>query len=305
VLERAISDLQMRQHLVAIFNDKNSENVRSLEEAIKSLPGVSQLRHKPVVRNYEVGETIIAQLEKVSLIPTLFFVDPWGYKGLSLRLINSVLKDWGCDCVFFFNYNRVNAGLGNDVVEDHMNALFGKDRADQLRPKLAVLAPQDRELVIVEELMQAFCENKKRYVLPFRFKNEKGSRTSHHLFFVSKNPLGYSIMKEIMAKESSTSTQGVPSFEYNPADLRQPLLFKLTRPIDDLTEMLLTTFAGQTVTMQQIFDKHNVGTPYIKKNYKEVLSQLEAECKIVTNPTCPPRRKGTFGDKVLVTFPPR
>jgi hypothetical protein len=24
-----------------------------------------------------------------------FFVDPWGYKGLSLQLVNAVVKDWG------------------------------------------------------------------------------------------------------------------------------------------------------------------------------------------------------------------
>ena len=60
------------------------------------------------------------------------FVDPWGYKGLSLRLINSVLKDWACECIFFFNYNRINMGLGNDAVKEHMDALFGEERAAEL-----------------------------------------------------------------------------------------------------------------------------------------------------------------------------
>jgi hypothetical protein len=23
-----------------------------------------------------------------------------------------VLKDWACECIFFFNYNRINAGVG-------------------------------------------------------------------------------------------------------------------------------------------------------------------------------------------------
>src|SRR5207248_10024637 len=41
---------------------------------------------------------------------TFLFVDPFGYKGLSLQLVNSVIKDWGCDCVFFFNYNRISMG---------------------------------------------------------------------------------------------------------------------------------------------------------------------------------------------------
>ena len=63
-----------------------------------------------------------------NLVPSLMFVDPWGYKGLSLRLINSVLKDWACECVFFFNYNRINMGLGNQAVKAHMDALFGEGR---------------------------------------------------------------------------------------------------------------------------------------------------------------------------------
>ena len=80
-----------------------------------------------------MGEEIVKMFEEMSLVPTLFFVDPWGYKGLSLRLVNSVLKDWGCDCIFFFNYNRINMGLSNPFVKEHMNALFGEERAEEFR----------------------------------------------------------------------------------------------------------------------------------------------------------------------------
>ena len=43
-----------------------------------------------------------------------------------------------------------------------------------------------------------------RFVLPFRFRTASGGRTSHDLIFVTKNELGYSIMKGIMASQSST-----------------------------------------------------------------------------------------------------
>ena len=77
----------------------------------------------------------------MNLVPTLLFVDPWGYKGLSLNLIDSVLKNWGCDCIFFFNYNRINMGLNNENVKEHMDALFGEQRANELRHKLSPLLP--------------------------------------------------------------------------------------------------------------------------------------------------------------------
>ena len=104
IVEQAIADSEMRQRLVAIFNDKDGKNVRSLKRELEALPGYNTLKHTPMIDHGEVGEEIVKAFESMKLAPTLFFVDPWGYKGMTLRLINSVLKDWGCDCFFFFNY---------------------------------------------------------------------------------------------------------------------------------------------------------------------------------------------------------
>ena len=301
ILERAIADPDLREMLVTVFNDCNSDHSRTLETAIAALPGIETLRYKPCVQNYEVGDDIVKQFEQRSLVPTLFFVDPWGYKGLSLRLINSVLKDWGCDCIFFFNYNRINMGLPNEAVDEHMDCLFGKERADALRESLKGLAPAERETAIVEELSQAIRDLGGKYVLPFCFLNDQGTRTSHYLIFVSKHVRGYEIMKEVMAKQSSTADQQVPSFSYCPADRKYPLLFELTRPLDDLEQMLLDEFAGRTMTVKGLFDAHHVGRPYLLKNYKAVLLKLEREGKIEANPA--KRKANTMADHVQVSFP--
>lgn len=309
ILETAISDPDLREMLVSLFNDVDSNNIQSLQHTINSIPGINNLKHPPQIVNNEVGENIVKLFESKSLIPTLFFVDPWGYKGLSLQLINSVVRNWGCDCIFFFNYNRINMGLGNTSVEKHIDALFGKERADRMRTKLSSLIPYERELTIVEEISKALQEMGGRYVLPFGFKNESGTRTSHHLIFVSKNVKGYEIMKEIMAKESSENNQGVPSFEYNPATSAQPLLFELSRPLDELETMLIDTFSGKTLKMVDIYNQHHVGKRYIKNNYKTALRNLEAEGRIITDKPASKRQKRggivTFGDSVRVTFPPK
>ena len=188
---------------------------------------------KPAVYHGEVGEEIVKEFEGMKLVPTLFFVDPWGYKGLTLRLINSVLKDWGCDCCFFFNYNRINMGLPNDAVEKHLDVLFGKERADSLRARFAdkALKPGEKEAFIVEEMCEALKEmGGGKLVLPFRFRNDKGTRITHHLFFVTKHFRGYSIMKDIMHAHCTGTYDGVVNFEYNPADLRQPTLFGFLEP---------------------------------------------------------------------------
>lgn len=309
ILERAIKDNDMQKMLVTLFNDADKGNAHSLEKAIKELPGIETLKYQPQIQNAEIGGEIVAMFERMKLVPTLFFVDPWGYKGLSLQLVNSVLKNWGCDCIFFFNYNRINMGLTNPRVEEHMNALFGKERADLLRNKLNAMNPHDREFTVVEELVNALKEMSGKYILPFCFKNELGTRTSHHLIFISKNFRGYEIMKEIMAKESSSSDQGVASFQYNLADIRFPSLFSFTQPLDELEEKLLVHFSGRSIKMENIYLEHCIGTPYIKRNYKAALIRLEQKGKIIANPQAGQRKKHkgeiSFADNVFVTFPKR
>lgn len=304
ILERAVADPTMASMLVTMFNDSNADHSSSLQAEIDKIPGIKKLKYKPEVLCDEVGADAEKYFTETKIIPAFTFVDPFGYKGLSLKIVNGVTKDWGCDCVFFFNYNRINAGLNNDLVRKHMDALFGAERVEKLREKLEGKTPDERETLVLEEISQAIKAMGGKFVLPFRFK--RGARTSHSLIFVSKNFKGYEIMKTIMAGESSTEDQGVASFTYSPADASTPLLFSLAQPFDNLLKDLPKVFAGETLTMRKIYEDHSVDTPYTDKNYKEALRQLEAAGTITADPPAAqrPKRKGisTFADQVKVTF---
>jgi three-Cys-motif partner protein len=300
ILDHAIADPDMASMLVTLFNDADADHSSSLQEEIDKLSGIEKLTYKPDVLCGEVGEDAEKFFTETKLVPSFTFVDPWGYKGLSLKIVNGVIKDWGCDCVFFFNYNRINAGLNNDLVRAHMDALFGTDRVANLRDNLIGKTPDQREALILEELSQAVKSMGVNYVLPFRFK--RGARTSHSLVFVSKHFRGYEIMKGIMAAESSTEDQGVASFTYSQADASTPLLFSLTQPFDQLLKDLPKVFSGETLTMRKIYEDHSVDTPYTSKNYKEALRQLEAAKTIKADPPAAKRKANTFADHVKVTF---
>lgn len=204
ILEMAIANEKLRRNLVTLFNDKEDLNTSTLVKEIDRLPGIESLKWTPDIRTEEVGDQIVKEFESSNLIPTLMFIDPFGYKGLSLRLINSVLKDWACECIFFFNYNRISMGVSNSMVQKHIEALFGEELAATVKEKVKGMTPEERELTIVNEMCNALLSMGGKFPLPFRFRNSAGTRTSHHLVFVSKHPLGYKIMKEVMAKESST-----------------------------------------------------------------------------------------------------
>jgi hypothetical protein len=148
-----------------------------------------------------------------------------------------------------------------------MDALFGVERAKKLRARLrqSQLRLLDREGAILKEIADAFREKGGRFFLPFRLWMEDQRRISHHLLFVSKNFRGYPLMKEIMAPESSSAPQGVPSFEYNPRDYSMLPSFELYQPLDELEKRLLADLGGRTLTMNQIYERYSVNKPFTKK----------------------------------------
>ncbi len=308
ILEHAIKNEKISQTLITIFNDKDTENAEVLRREIDTFPGISNLTYQPIVYNIAVDEEITQIFEKVKQIPTLFFIDPWGYKGLSLQLINAVLKNWGCDCIFFFNYNRINMGLNNPIVIQHMEALFGEKRVAEIQKRLDKLAKSERENFILKELENALKDIGGTYVQTFSFKSDRGSKTTHHIIFVCKNELGYKIMRNIMTNASSNLQQGVPSFTYNPVEINTQVyqLSLFDRPLDTLENLLLNDFAGRSITVKDIYESHYPGTKYIEKNYKDAVLSLEAQGKIVGNVPFEKRKKRNGQPSVkdvIFTFP--
>lgn len=305
ILQRAVDSPDLSERLVSVFNDANPEYTGNLAREFEKLAGIERLKHRPQIITGELSDELVEQFEEINMIPALSFIDPWGYKGLSLRLIHAVLKDWGCEVIFFFNYNRINMGITNWKVEPHMQALFGEERLERLQAEVqSIDDPDQREQVVKRRLGDALEAMGARYLIPFTFRRD-GGRVSHYICFASKHPLGYSIMKNIMANRGIKDEDGVPLFEYLPSSGGRQVSFDRARPILALPDHLLDTFAGQTLTVQQIFDVHNVGTPFIKSNYKSVLRDMEDAALITCEPDRESRRANTMADRVLVSFPPR
>ena len=184
VLERAIKDPLMRNILVTVFNDADPEKVKSLQECISQIPDVNTLVNKPFYLNRIVDDDFADLFERITM-PTLYFLDPWGYKGLSLKLIGYSIHNWGCECIIFFNYNRISISINNSKVIDHMNALFGYKRAEMLRNKVETLSAYEKEVTIVNAISEALKETGAQFTLEFPFKDITGKHTSHYLIFAT------------------------------------------------------------------------------------------------------------------------
>lgn len=67
-------------------------------------------------------------------------------------------------------------------------------------------------------------------------------------------------------------------------------------------------YAGQEIRFQNLYDEHNVGRPFVARNYRDILTELELAGKVVCEPPYTKRRRNkdkvSFGPKTVVKFPP-
>ena len=110
-------------------------------------------------------------------------------------------------------------------------------------------------------------------------------------------------MKSIMAKASSEFDHDVPNYDFAPAGPKQSELPFEGDPIAALSESLLEVFAWRKITMDELYEKHNVGTNYYRPNYVKALGKLEEENRITVMRPSKRSRKGTFSDKAVICFP--
>lgn len=307
VLEKAIARDEYSERLISVFNDAKAENVDALEKEVSKLDGVGKLNFKPVFLNNKVNEETAEHFKKIKLVPTLSFLDPFGYKGLSLDLLDAFLKDWGCDCVFFFNYKRINMHLSNDFIPT-VNKLFGEERAARIRKGIKNLRVADRELTILEEFNSGLVSLGYMPPLSFRFLSATGKRTSHFLMLASKNSKAYNIMKRIMSKYSSSDDCGIPTFEFNPAIEKigmRPLFGNRTK-LEALKKEVYQMGKGRVIKVPDLIKMFPAYLPYLESNYKDALRELEEEglIKVTPPPDIRPIRDGkvTFGPKVTLDF---
>jgi three-Cys-motif partner protein len=285
-----LGDERLCKTVRMLFEDKDPAAVESLARALESLDGYDRLEHKPILSK---GESARREIEEFfrskAIIPTLMFLDPFGYVGLTQQLIRAILKDWGCDVLFYLNFNRIIGALShpNPKIGAHMQALFGADRVREMRDMLGRHPDEaKREQVVVSAVRNALREGGGEYVLTFGFRNKAG-KLDHHLVFSTKNlDPAQKIMKGIMSRASSIiDADGVGNFEFDAKlpEGQQPALLGEGRQLEELKGDLLSSFAGRKLRVIEVYEEKEKGceTPFTIKNYQDALRELAYDDKVV------------------------
>lgn len=289
-----------------LFNDSNEESIDTLRNKTKG--AFPTLFSKCTFKSEEIGHEDIEELadQIPPHYPSLCLLDPWGYKGLSLDSISKLIKNWGSEVIFFFNYSRVIAAIPNPRVSNTMKILLGEVNHKKIinTIKNKKMLPAEKEIFVIRTIENILKSSHSNYTLPFKFIRDNGG--SHYLIYATKSSVGFLKMKEIMARESSEGSifdAHVFCYKSKQALGNQCTLpFEETNPtLEILAGQLLIKYTGKSMTMLDIYLEHGLDTIYTKKQYKDALRLLYEREKITTDPQ---PRKGSFADRIMVIFPP-
>ena len=285
IIQSTLNDPILTQKMTFLFNDYDPVNIKSLQQEVSALDICKKLKH--IRYSTETMNTDTpSKLYIPKNMPVLSFVDPFGYKGLTRELINKLIANQGSDCIFFFNYNRINMALSsNTKFDEHLAGIFGTERISILKAQLAPLSPAQREPVVMDALIKALLEEKGNYVLPFKFYSTEKLRTSHFVVFVTKNSIACKIMKQIMYTNSAKDNDGVATFSFEdsrnfPNKFSQVSLFD--GPLKSLEYAIISKYHGRKVSVQHLCDEVDcdITNQFVGKNVTDVLKRMELNGQI-------------------------
>lgn len=312
VIDYVMKHRRQYRAVETIFNDIHKKSIQSLSKCVDDVCQHISFKYPPKFSIEDVNDGFVEKIMMRRNVPSLLFIDPWGYKGLSLNVIKLGIQNFGCDGLFFFNYNGINRSFqSNKKLLMHMRSLFG-DGADELISEVKGLASIEREERIIKYFESEVKKINNAYVTGFRFIMPGRSRTSHYLFHVTTNSKGFEIFKEVIEK-LNPDEDGFPLYIFDPNKIsdnkKESYSLDLSKYIsgnkENLAQNLLDNFKGKSVTFEDIC-KHHVGRSlFTIKNHRKSLLYLETEEKVKVDdfkPDGQKRKNGTFPDGVKISF---
>lgn len=232
--------------------------------------------------------------EGARLAPTFAFLDPFGFKGLPMRLIKRILTYPSCEVLITFMEGFVNR-FNDELREDALDELY---ETKEWRKCREVSEPELRKncwIWLYEKQLREFAGAE--YVRSFEMEAKTG-QTLYYLVFATNHPKGMEVMKEAMWAVDPTG-----SYKFSDrSDPKQKLLLDYSDTptwVSAAANLVFKKFAGERSGINEIKKFIVTETPYLFRK-KLILKKLEDEGKITE--VIGRRRRGTFPDGCVIKF---
>jgi three-Cys-motif partner protein len=298
--------LRPGREVVFIFIEQDSARVEALRGEVDTIqvPGWVKVD----VREGEFVDHMTEILDfldgtRSRLAPTFALIDPFGFKGLPMRLISRMVSHPRCECLISFIYESVNRFIDHPdpKLRERLDELFGttawRDVAEIRDPDTR----KDRLTSLYQDQLHEVASLE--YVRTFEMINE-GNRTAYFLFFGTNDKTGLSKMKQAMWRADPTGGQAFS--DRSQADPDQLLLFEPKADTTLLRKELQRRFQGKGwVAIEGVSDFVLEETAFSEAMHlkRNTLAPLEREDLLeVTRPPRKRERPGEYPDGTKVRF---
>ncbi|MBC3787328.1 three-Cys-motif partner protein TcmP [Spirosoma utsteinense] len=311
LIEAALEIPYLKENVVFRFNDESLEMIKRLEKNIKDIPNCDNFSHPIKCTNFDAeSEEVFSWFvknAKTLKIPMCVFIDPFGYKQISRNLLKTIIQVPQSDIIFFFNYKRINAALGNEQFESNMDKIFGDLRVQNIKREMETAKPIQRSEIIIRHLNESLNEIGAKYVVPYVVVPEDDDQISHYIVGVTKHTRGYELFKKIMKQHSKIGLSAKSKFGHDLASLQrdkqQTLFEEAPDPINDLSNQLKKEYANSTVAFGVLYKSHHPTTNFTESEYKDSVRRLLANGQaLIAEESETPNRKTTKGQQSIPNY---
>ena len=218
-------------------------------------------------------------LKSVSnLVPSLFFIDPFGFKGINYEQVNSMLKKYSsCEIILNFMYEEFNRFKSGANIDNTLTRFFGSDTS-LFKENTKNMTAQERRNYIINEYKNNFKRNGVKYTLDFDIQKDDSVAYKMTLIFASNNIHGFNAMKSTMLNLSRNIY-----FEYKTHENAILNLFsghEMEMAISEMSNIIARNFKGKKIVREAI-DLYCRNHDFIPEDkVVQILKCLSSEGKI-------------------------
>lgn len=289
----------------AYLNDRHAAYSAELASALKDSHFTNILRGVASVNTKQVSLSLAQEAQRQTNGPALWFVDPWGYEGVSRDLIRLCTDAWGSDAILLLNVNAITRSVRNPQEHDNLSVLFGPEHFESLLSELDRNPSSRIEPTVMRTMVNSYRGlGGRRLVSRVGFQFEDRDRNSHFLLLITKHQRGVRTFNDIVERELRESPPDVNGvYVFNSARLGQSSISLITRHsfYDAAAREILSAFRGRSLTFGQLL-KESLDTDlqFSDSTMRRLILRLEEDGRVevsvegvrkMTNgkPTLPPR----------------
>lgn len=292
----------MKGKFVFLFIEREEERMANLKVEIAAFWASVGGQPGNVVVLVEQGEfeqvtsSLLDSLKESGnvLAPTVAFVDPFGFAGVSLDAICRLTSFPSCEVIFSFMYDSLNRWVTHptDSIHEHLRSLFG---SEAYRGAVG-LVPSERKAFLHDLYKHQLLEvGNFKYVLDFEMIDGRG-KSVYSLFFGTRHIRGLEAMKSAM-----WSLDPSGKFRFSDRHAGQTSLFGEAINVEALRQAILVEFAGKKISIERIHEFVLAETIYGPSHYKvKVLKPLQQEGLLEA--VSGQKRRGTFPEGTVIRF---